>query len=454
MSGATRAKSRTQRIVQAAALVVVFGVLFVATRLVPESRSVVGTVAGLGFLLLAGTLTSELVEMVGLPHLSGYIIAGVVSGPYVFKLIDLETVERLSPANTLALALIALAGGSELHLSSLKAGIRSISITIVLQAVGTLSAAALMFFLLARFIEFKLPLTTGMTLGIALLWGALATPRSPSAMMGILAQTRAKGPLATFSLTTVMLTDAIVILLLAVVIVFVRPLIEPGSALTLIDLKVLGYELIGSVALGVTLGLVLAAYLRVVGTQLLFILLVVGVGLSELLRYLEFDALLAFLVAGFVVQNFSNQGHKLLEAIQRTGTIVFVIFFGLAGAHLDLPILLRLWPIALGLCATRGVATYLLARLSARVSDAPAVIRKWGWAGLISQAGLTLGLSMVVLRAFPVLGETFRSLIIAAVAINELIGPILFKLGLDRAGETAIRANLPVVSESEPSPPV
>ena len=432
-------KSRTQRLTQAAALVVVFAVLFAATRLVPESRSVVGTVAGLGFLLLAGTLTSELTETIGLPHLSGYLLAGIVAGPHVFKLIDSDTVEGLSPVNTLALALIALAGGSELHLSSLKAGFRSIAITIVFQALLTMSVATAMFFFLSRYIHFSMPLTAGMTLGIALLWGALSTPRSPSAMMGILAQTRAKGPLATFSLTTVMLTDAVVILLIAVVIVFVRPLLEPGAGLTLTDLSQLGHELIGSVALGVTLGLLLSAYLRVVGTQLLFVLLAVGVGLSELLRYLEFDALLAFLVAGFVVQNFSNQGQKLLEAIQRSGTAVFVIFFGLAGAHLDVPILVKLWPVALALCASRGAATYVAGRMSARVANDSPLISRWGWSGLISQAGLTLGLSIVVLRAFPVLGETFRSLAIAAVAINEMIGPILFKLALDRSGESRSR---------------
>ena len=105
-------KTTATRVVQASALVVVFGLALAATRLVPESRTMVNAVAGLGFLLLAGTLTAELAEMFGLPHLSGYLVAGLIAGPHILHIIDAGTVARLSPVNTLTLALIALAGGS------------------------------------------------------------------------------------------------------------------------------------------------------------------------------------------------------------------------------------------------------------------------------------------------------------------------------------------------------
>jgi Kef-type K+ transport system membrane component KefB len=429
-------KSRGARVTQAAGLVVVFGVLLLATRLVPEARSVVGTVAGLGFLLLAGTLTSELAELVGLPHLSGYIVAGLVAGPYVFHLIDHETVERLSPVNTLALSLIALAGGSELRVSTLRTVARSLSWAVVFQTAITFVVGAVTFLALSRLIPFGTPLTLGGVIGVSLLWGSIAITRSPSALLGILAQTQAKGPLATFSLAFVMLSDVVVILIVAITIVLVRPLLDPGTGLSFNDLSVLGREIVGSVALGTTLGLVLAGYLRVVGGKLLVVLLAMGVGLSELLRYIQFDALLTFLVAGFVVENLSDQGPKLLAAVERTGTVVFVIFFALAGAHLEVPVLVKLWPVALTLCATRVGATVFASRVSSRVAEDEPVIRKWGWSSLVSQAGLTLGLSLVIVRAFPQIGETFRSLAIAAVGINEIVGPILFKLGLDRAGET------------------
>src|SRR5580693_1622501 len=103
------------------------GLLFYVTRAVPEVHGGLWTISAIGFLLLAGTLTSELIEPLGLPHLTGYLIAGIASGPYVLKLVDEHTVKSLSPVNTLALALIALAGGAELDLTALRKGARSLA---------------------------------------------------------------------------------------------------------------------------------------------------------------------------------------------------------------------------------------------------------------------------------------------------------------------------------------
>ena len=124
---ATQSKSASARLVQAAALVVTFGLLLTATRLAPAEAGVVGTVAGLGFLLLAGTLTSELIEALGIPHLTGYLLAGVLAGPDVLALIDRATLAQLGPVNTLALSLIALAGGAELHIELLRSTARSLA---------------------------------------------------------------------------------------------------------------------------------------------------------------------------------------------------------------------------------------------------------------------------------------------------------------------------------------
>jgi Kef-type K+ transport system membrane component KefB len=428
-------KSAATRIVQAAALVVVLGVGLAVTHLVPEARSVVGTVVGLGFLLLAGTLTAELAEMLGLPHLSGYLVAGLVAGPHLLAIIDQGTVARLSPVNTLTLALIALAGGTELRLDSLRAYAKSLVWATCWQSAIVGAVSTLAFALLARFTPFA-NLSPWMLFGAALLWGVVGVSRSPAALLGVFAQLRPKGPLTDFTLAFVMLSDVVVVFLMAIAIVIARPLLEPGGGLNATAIIHLGHEMLGSVALGVTLGLVLAAYLRLVGQNLLLVLMAIGFGLSELLRYIQFDALLSFLVAGFVVENFSSQGHKLLGAIERTGTVVFVIFFALAGAQLDVPILVKMWPVALGLCAFRGVATFVAARVSSAFAKDQPIIKTWGFTALISQSGLTLGLSIVIVRTFVVLGDAFHALVIASCAINTIVGPILQKIALDRARES------------------
>ncbi len=81
--------------------------------------------------------------------------------------------------------------------------------------------------------------------------------------------------------------------------------------------------------------------------------------------------------------------------------------------------------------------TWVGGRLSGRLAHDPPVLKRWGWSGMVSQAGLALGLAVLVEHEFPSVGTGFRALVIASVAINQLVGPVLFKLALDRAGETS-----------------
>ncbi len=437
MNAAAAPKTFGTRATEALLLVLVFGMLFVATRAVPEVNGGLGAAGAVGFLLLAGTLMSELVEGIGLPHLSGYIAAGVLAGPHVLRLIDHETVTLLLPVNTLALSLIALAGGAELRMDLVRRGLRSLAWAQLMQTVLVLVFMTGVFIAMRRFIPFARGLGAGALFGVALLWGVLSITRSPSALLGVLTQLRARGPLADFSLTFVMTSDVVVIVLMTVVLSITRPLIDPTASVANDVIGALGHELLGSVALGTTLGLLLAAYLRLVGKHLLLVFLALGFGLSELLHYVRFDQLLTFIVAGFVVANLTAQGEKLLHAVEQTGSVVYVVFFATAGAHLDIPLLRQVWPVALTLFASRALATWTAARLASTLAGDPPVLRRWGWSSFISQAGIALGLAGVVEREFPSIGAGFRALAIAAVALNEVAGPILFKLALDRAGEAA-----------------
>jgi Kef-type K+ transport system membrane component KefB len=233
-----------------------------------------------------------------------------------------------------------------------------------------------------------------------------------------------------------MSSDIVVLVLLAAALSLLRPVFDAAGNASLSDLVVLGHEIVGSITLGTNLGILLALYLRLVGRHVLFVLLALAFGATEALSYLRFDPLLTFMIAGFVVQNFSRQGPPLLAAVERTGSVVFILFFATAGAHLDLPLLRSLWPVALILCGARIVATVGAHLWSSRAAGDVRDVQRWGWAPLVSQAGLTLGLSIVIERTFPEFGVGLRSLVIATVAFNELVGPILFKLALDRTGES------------------
>lgn len=446
-------KAASTRAIQIFALLTAFGVVFAVNRIALNQAEGIGRITAVGFLLLAGTLTSELFEMVKLPHLSGYLVAGIVSGPYIFRLLDHQTVAKVAPVNTLALSLIALAGGAELRFATLRRMARSLAISTLLQSGIVLLGMASLFLLLSRYVPFASKMPTHALLGVALLWGVMSVTRSPSACLGILSQTRAKGPLATFSLAFIMLSDIVVVVLLAAAMMVARPLINGEGDVSIADLGELAHELVGSVAVGTTLGLALILYLALVGRQLLLVLVALGFGATEALRYISIDPLLTFMVMGFVVANLSKQGPTLVHEIEKLGSIVYVIFFAIAGADLDVPLLRELWPVALTMCCARALLTFAAARLSARLARDEPVVRRWGWSSLVSQAGLTIGLAVVVERAFPTFGANFRSLVIAAVAVNELIGPVLFKLALDTTEESDM-TSAPTRPSLAPPPPI
>lgn len=437
MSGPVQKRSVGGHLLQAALLGILTALLFFATRAVPDFDGGTWTIAAVGFLLLAGTLLSELVGLIGMPHLTGYLLAGIVAGPYVLKLVDHHSVTALTSVNALALSLIALEGGAELKLDFLRQGVRGLVWATVLQTFAVLLVMTAVFFFARPLIPFAKGLPATVFMGAALLWGVMGITRSPSATLGILSQTRATGPLARFTLTFVMSSDLVVVIVLAVAMTLARPLAEPGATFSAHAFEALGREILGSVSLGTTLGLVLVLYLRFVGKQLVLVFLALGFGMTEMLKYLQFDALLTFMVAGFLVQNLSKQGEKFLHALHQTGGIVYVVFFATAGAHLDVPLLRELWPVALVLAGSRAAITYAIGRVSSHLADDPPMVKRWGWSGLVSQAGLALGLASEVAREFPAFGDGFRALALATIALNEMFGPILFKFALDRAGESS-----------------
>ncbi len=249
-AAASPPKTAGARVVQAIVLVLLFAVLFGATRLMPHGSGRGALVAATGFLLVAGTLSSELVEVLRLPHLTGYLLAGIVAGPYVLKLVDHHTVQELTSINALALALIALEGGAELKLSILRQGLKSLVLSTLFQSLPIL-------LLMAASSSRCAPSCPSSARSARARWWARASSGapwpSPAARRRRWASSprrarRARSPATT--LTFVMTSDIVVVVLVAVTLMVARPLVEPTSTFSLHELSVLGHELFGSVALG------------------------------------------------------------------------------------------------------------------------------------------------------------------------------------------------------------
>lgn len=424
-------------LLQLVSLGALFALLISQRALLIHLPATAGLLVAVGMLLLSGMLVGELVTVIGLPQLTGYLAAGVIAGPYVSHVIDHEAVGHLQAVNTLALSLIALAGGLELRVDELRRGLRSIATAMGVQSVTVLVISAALLYVLRPFVDFADDSGAPMWLGVSLIWGVLAVSRSPSVTLAIISQLKPQGPLTRFALGFVMSSDVVVVVLMATVMALVRPWIEPGAEISADALKATALEIVGGVSMGTTLGLLLVAYLRMIGGQILLLLLVLSFVVSEALHYLHFDPMLTFLCAGFVVQNMSAQGTKLLHSIDETGSLVFVVFFATTGAQLDLTVLASLWAVALVLCGGRVAATYAAHRISAALAKDEPIVRAWGWAPMVSQAGLTQGLGALLAHQYPSFGPGLYALVIVSVAFNAVLGPIIFKVALQRTGEIA-----------------
>lgn len=424
-----------RRGVQLAMLLAVLALAWTERQWAAADQVVFATIAGLGLLLLAGALISELLEAIGLPHLTGYLLAGVLLGPHLLNLIDHHSVEQLGVVNELALTLIALAGGAELRVSAIRREAKSLAWAHLFQTTAVVAIVGGTFFALRDFIPFLHDLPTATVGAIALLWGLLAATRSSAALLALMAQYKPKGPLTNWSVAFVMSSNLVIIVLLAVVMPLAQAAMDASTDVAT-ALAHSGIKLVENTALGATLGALLIGYLHLSGRNLLFVLLLLGLPISSLFQHLDLDPLLTLTIAGFVVQNFSSRGDQLLRSIEGTADIVFVVFFATAGAHLDLPGFVSVWPIVVILVVVRIAVTIGAARAASRVAGDVAVVKRWGWSGLVSQAGLAVGIAIILAQQFPRFGTGFATLAIGVVGLNEILGPVLFKIAISRAAES------------------
>jgi len=393
-----------------------------------------------GFLIIAADTVGRLVGAVRLPKIIGYLVAGFVFGPSVLGTVDEEAIAQLAPVSSLAIALIAFLAGSELRWGELKE--HGTKILKILTVEMSLTFAAVTGLLLA--VREHVPFLQGATLpaaaALSMMFASVAVVHSPAVTMALLTETRARGPVARTTLGVVLVSDVAVIILFSAVLALARVLAPPSAtAAGGATLGALVWEIAGALAVGAILGGVVAIYLRWVRRELfLFALLVAFFG-AEIARLAHVETLLMLLTAGFVAENVSEseQGEALRLAMERSAAPVFVVFFALAGASLHVGEIATLWPLVVPIILVRLGAIWLGANLGARWGGATVPERRYVWMGLVSQAGVAIGLATIVAQVYPERGTEIRTMFLAMIAVNEAVGPIFFRRALARSGELA-----------------
>ncbi len=403
----------------------------------------------LALALFGGLFMSRVVKPLGLPAVTGYLLAGIVLGPYCLGSLGVtgmfESLESLDGAaaivSDVALGFIAFAIGTEFRLSSLrKTGKQATVIGIVQALVAMLLVDGALIGLHFILGEERLPLSVCITLG------AIATATAPAATLMVVKQYKAKGPLTNILLPVVALDDAVGLVCFAVSIGIAQA-IEGGNPSLISVLVNPVLEVILSLLLGTLSGLVFTGVESMFKSNskrlclsITFVLLTIA--LSQLSYTFEgglkigFSTLLVCMMLGTIFCNICDSSQELMDKTDKWTMPIFILFFVFSGAELEFSIFKDWTVILVGVLYIifRSVGKYIGSFVSAKATGCNSNIVKYLGITLLPQAGVSIGMS-VTAAAVLANGGTVRNIVLFAVMIYELVGPMLTKIALTKAGD-------------------
>lgn len=406
------------------------------------------TLLGLSVALMAGLFMTRVVKPLKLPAVTGYLIAGILIGPYCLGRLgisgvgftSLDEVTALSILNDVALGFIAFAIGDEFRLEQLKHTGKQATIIGIFQAVVTtlLVDAALigLHFILG---EEVLPLSS------AIILGAIAAATAPAATLMVVRQYKAKGKLTNLLLPIVALDDAVGLIIFAISFGIAKALVNGEFSLVSILVDPL-VEIVFSLILGAVLGWLLSFAEKFFNSRskrqaIVITAIFLAVALSKLKFHIGpvhvgFSPLLVCMMLGTIFCNVCEFSANLMEKTDRWTTPLFILFFVLSGAELEFSVFSDLSIIGIGMVyiVFRSIGKYIGARISAKASKCESHIQKYLGITLLPQAGVALGMSITAMS----IGESgviIRNIVLFGVLIYELFGPTLTKIALTKAGD-------------------
>jgi Kef-type K+ transport system membrane component KefB len=386
-----------------------------------------------GFVLLAASASGTAAVAVGLPRITGFIVVGIVAGPSLLGLLPAQAVDDLQLIDDFALALIAMLAGGELRVAALRPQAKTIGLTTLTVTGVVWLGVALALTAVSPLVPFLSELTLEGVVAVALLLGVWAANSSPDLTVAVIEERRAEGPMTEVILGVTIVKDVVVIVLFTLTLALVTPLLDPSQPLSAVALATLGMELGGSLLLGAAMGWIFSQYLGGEGTDARspFATFLFAYLMIVLVHQFHLELLITGVTAGFVIENLSPAGDRMIQGIRAVAVVIFAFFFTVAGARLDLGAVTEFWLAASTLILARVWLTRLGARKGMAWTGAEAHVTKHSWQGLISQGGVSLGLVLVVQERFESIGDGVLALAMAVILGNILAGPILLARALE-----------------------
>ncbi len=397
----------------------------------------------LGIALFLGRFIGKGTSRLRTPMVVGYLLAGIILGRSLLNVIDAGAVELLEPVATFGLGIVAFMIGTELSRSLIRRmGVK----LIIIMVAESLMAFVCVFALVWTLSGWLLP-AAGMGLASALVFGAMAPASAPAGTVAVIQEYNAKGPMTNLLLGIVGLDDGFAILIYAFAAAAAKILLAKGDMSLEAILIGPGLEILGGLAVGCVVGVFLSLLLRRSNEQNDTLVYTIGAILltTGLSNALHLSLILANLAVGTVLANVSTRETERAYGALRPITVpVYVLFFVVAGAHLDFRLLASLS--LLGPVYIVGRAAGLIggAYVGAAVSRTDRITRRYLGLGILSQAGVAIGLALTVAKeftgpAYGTMGHDLAKLTINTIAattiVFEIVGPITTKIALSKAGE-------------------
>ena len=401
-----------------------------------------------GLIILGGTFGARLFQKFHIPQVVGCIVIGIILGD-VLNLITPKTTEALEPFTMFALGLIGFMIGAELRADVFKKYGKQFFIILFSQGMGAfllvmLGSSSIVWLALPSIVEnIDAVQRVHTSLAMGLLLGAIASATAPAATVNVLWEYKTRGPLTATLLAIVALDDALALLLYRGAATGAKALMGTGQSSVLNTTLILLAEILGAIVLGFLAGVLLYYLLKFVRAEdkilefaISCLLLVVGISMIP-----KIDPILPAMALGITIANLMpRQSKGTFQLVKRFSPPIYTAFFVLAGAHMQFG--------RLGMWMLMMIGVYTLFRVAgkmfgswfgAKYSGASVAVRKYLGICLLPQAGVAIGLAILASQQInTVLGHTIIMVVMTATFLMEIVGPMLVKVGVKKAGEVGL----------------
>lgn len=414
-------------------------------------------------LLIVALLSTRIMKLLKLPNVTGYIITGIIMGPFVFGTLfnleldykDMSTglvagyVNDIKWVSEVALGFIAFSIGTSFKRSVLKAVGKRVLVITILEAAG----ASIFVFLSLLVTHYIIP--DHMNWELVLTLSAIASATAPAATLMVIKQYRARGKLVDTLLPVVALDDAAALILFAILFQIASGLASGGELSVYKMLAKPLIEICISLAVGAVLGLLISfinKFFKSRNNKLVLCIFTVFASLGIYLLFkeqwmggFELSSLLTCMLAGSIYTNLCKDSDRTLDVLDRFTSPIYMMFFVISGASLNISIFMNksgliVLAIALVYIIFRVIGKYLGAYSGATITKCEPTVRKYLGLTLVPQAGVAIGLATSANKLFTEDGLTETASMIVAIILSstliyELVGPLISKYALKKAGE-------------------